>query len=98
MNTENYDITSPKAHLEPIAVTTAKIWDDADNRNGKRPTSITLTLSGAYTVGGVDKACPLQTPRATIIPTGEGWPSHTWQNLPKYWEGQPVTHRDGDRH
>ena len=54
-NPDNYDITSPKAHLERRNVTVAKIWDDNNNQDGIRPDSVKVTLyqqigSGAKTV------------------------------------------------
>ena len=57
-----------------------KIWDDADNQDGKRPESITVNLlaNGQKTDSKVVKA------------DKEGNWSYTFQNLPKYANGEPI--------
>ena len=73
-------------------VTVVKVWNDENNQDGKRPASIELTISGKYTVNGTEKSVTIADAEVTITPTSEGWPSHAWQNLPKYQEGQLVTY------
>ena len=57
-----------------------KIWDDGDNQDGKRPESITVNLlaNGQKTDSKVVKA------------DKEGNWSYTFQNLPKYANGEPI--------
>ena len=57
-----------------------KIWDDGDNQDGKRPESITVNLlaNGQKTDSKVVKA------------DVEGNWSYTFQNLPKYANGEPI--------
>ena len=57
-----------------------KIWDDADNQDGKRPESITVNLlaNGQKTDSKVVKA------------DKEGNWSYTFQNLPKYANGELI--------
>ena len=57
-----------------------KVWDDGDNQDGKRPESITVNLlaNGQKTDSKVVKA------------DKEGNWSYTFQNLPKYANGEPI--------
>ena len=57
-----------------------KIWDDGDNQDGKRPESITVNLfaNGEKIDSKVVKA------------DAEGNWSYTFQNLPKYANGEPI--------
>ena len=57
-----------------------KIWDDGNNQDGKRPESITVNLlaNGQKTDSKVVKA------------DKEGNWSYTFQNLPKYANGEPI--------
>ena len=57
-----------------------KIWDDGNNQDGKRPESITVNLlaNGHKTDSKVVKA------------DKEGNWSYTFQNLPKYANGEPI--------
>ena len=60
-------------------VTVKKVWDDAKNQDGLRPTTITVHL-----LANGEK---VQT--ATVSGEGETW-SHTFTNLPVYKNGQKI--------
>ena len=60
-------------------VTVKKVWDDAKNQDGLRPTTITLHL-----LANGEK---VQT--STVSGEGETW-SHTFSNLPVYKNGQKI--------
>ena len=60
-------------------VTVKKVWDDAKNQDGLRPTTITLHL-----LANGEK---VQT--STVSGEGETW-SHTFTNLPVYKNGQKI--------
>lgn len=64
---------------ETTEVTVKKVWDDAKNQDGLRPTSITVHL-----LANGEK---VQT--ATVSGEGETW-SHTFTNLPVYKNGQKI--------
>ena len=59
---------------ETTSVSVAKVWDDADNQDGKRPESLTVTLSNGQTV---------------TLNEGNGWTA-TIDNLPVYANGQVI--------
>ena len=78
---------------ETTKVTATKTWDDAENQDGKRPESITLTLNGKYTVDEAEKTVTIDGASAEITPNDQGeWPEKVWEDLPKYQEGQMVTY------
>lgn len=64
---------------ETTEVTVKKVWDDAKNQDGLRPTTITV-----YILANGEK---VQT--ATLSGEGETW-SHTFTNLPVYKNGQKI--------
>ena len=64
---------------ETTEVTVKKVWDDAKNQDGLRPTTITVHL-----LANGEK---VQT--ATVSGEGETW-SHTFTNLPVYKNGQKI--------
>lgn len=64
---------------ETTEVTVKKVWDDAKNQDGLRPTTITLHL-----LANGEK---VQT--STVSGEGETW-SHTFSNLPVYKNGQKI--------
>ena len=64
---------------ETTEVTVKKVWDDAKNQDGLRPTTITLHL-----LANGEK---VQT--STVSGEGETW-SHTFTNLPVYKNGQKI--------
>ena len=78
---------------ETTKVTATKTWDDAENQDGKRSESITLTLNGKYTVDEAEKTVTIDGASAEITPNDQGeWPEKVWEDLPKYQEGQMVTY------
>ena len=63
--------------LETVDVGVSKIWDDADNQDGKRPSSLTVTLSNGQSVE---------------LNESNNW-SATIEDLPKYnADGQKITY------
>ena len=64
---------------ETTEVTVKKVWDDAKNQDGLRPTTITVHI-----LANGEK---VQT--ATLSGEGETW-SHTFTNLPVYKNGQKI--------
>ena len=61
---------------ETVNVAVKKVWEDAENQDGKRPTSLTVTLSNGTEV--------------TLNEANE-W-SATVENLPKYAAGKEITY------
>ena len=60
--------------LELTSATVTKVWDDADNQDGKRPESLTVTLSDGTEV---------------TLSDDNDWTA-TVENLPKYKNGEEV--------
>ena len=60
--------------------TFAKEWDDADNRDGRRPESITVTLERTYNPGTGAVTETVDTQILTAANTENTW-SYTWKNL-----------------
>ena len=67
---------------EETEATVVKVWDDAENQDGKRPTVLTVTLSDGTEVE---------------LNEGNGWTA-TVENLPKYADGEEIeyTWTEGD--
>ena len=61
---------------EETEATVKKVWKDSNNQDGKRPESLTVTLSNGETV---------------TLNAANGWEA-TVDNLPKYANGQPITY------
>ena len=59
---------------ETTEATVKKIWDDADNQDGKRPASITAILSNGMSV---------------VLNEGNNWTAKI-ENLPKYADGKEI--------
>ena len=76
-----YTITNTH-EAEKTEVTAEKAWDDAENQDGKRPTSVTLYLYGR------DKQTPLK--EQTISADASGNWSYTWTGLDKNYAGQEI--------
>ena len=62
---------------ETTETTVIKIWDDHDNQDGKRPESLTFTLSNGMT---------------TTLDESNQW-SATIRDLPKYQDGKEIDYR-----
>lgn len=75
-------IESPIAHIETVSYTATKVWDDVNDWDGYRPSSVTFTL---YKVGQdgqlTEMAAKYQKPVWTK--NGDTW-TVTWNNLPQY--------------
>lgn len=71
-----------------VTVEATKYWDDAENADNSRPTSITLHLlkSGHH----MDELDPGKGYKVTLSPTDGKWPTQTWENLPMYEDGQLI--------
>ena len=78
---DNYNITNSYTPGETSASVT-KIWDDADNQDGKRPESITVNLFADGT--------KLKSQRVSADADGN-W-SYSFTDLPKYANGQEITY------
>ena len=77
----NNDFTITNSHTPAMtAVTVKKVWDDTDNQDGIRPTSVKVSLLTNETV----------TKTATLS-ADNNW-SVTWDNLPVYQNGKQVTY------
>ena len=70
---------------EKVSVEGAKTWDDNDNQDGKRPTSITIRLYKNNTEYDHKTVSA-----ATTAYEGKAW-SWSWTNLPKNENGQPIS-------
>ena len=64
------------------SVTFTKIWDDGDNRDGKRPEKIIVTLLA----DGAEKAS------AAVTPDENGVWKHTFKDLPEYSNGKKIVY------
>ncbi|MBR2668932.1 MAG: Cna B-type domain-containing protein [Solobacterium sp.] len=72
---DGYVITN--TNTEKTTVTVTKVWDDGDDQDGIRPTSLELTLNGAPD--------DFEVPEPTITKSGNKW-TYKWTGLPKYSE------------
>ena len=75
VSTWSFDVTNSHTPEETEA-TVKKVWDDADNQDGKRPTSLDVTLNTGKTV---------------TLNEGNSWTA-TVTGLPKYANGQEITY------
>ena len=74
---DGFSITNTHA-IETTSKTGVKVWDDADDQDGKRPTSVKLQLrAGATAIG------------APVEVTGPDW-AYTWDELPVYDAGERI--------
>ena len=71
---------------ETTSVSGTKVWDDGSNQDGKRPTSVVITLTGTVGEGGV-----VSTASKTVTGTGDAW-AYSFDDLPKYSGGQLITY------
>jgi len=78
---EGYEITN--THIpEVTSVKITKVWNDANNQDGKRPTEITITLfANNQEVDG----------QSVKLNNTIGW-EYTFTNLPKYKNGQEISY------
>ena len=79
---DGYTTTLTNTHeVEKINVSVEKRWDDANDQDGKRPTSITVQLKA----NGNNSGDPV-----TLNATN-GW-KYTWSNLDKKADGEAITY------
>ena len=71
---------------ETTSVSGTKVWDDGSNQDGKRPTSVVITLTGTVGEGKV-----VSTASKTVTGTGDTW-TYSFADLPKYSGGQLITY------
>ena len=64
-------------------VTVKKVWEDNNNQDGKRPTSVTFKL---YANG-------IYANRSVTLPDEHGNWTYTWEDLQKYVRGNEITYR-----
>ena len=77
---------------ETVVVSGKKTWSDDDNRDGLRPKSIEITLTGTITTKdeeGNDKTETVKTDSKTVTEVEGNW-TWTWENLPKYKDGKEI--------
>lgn len=73
-------LTITNTHTPEVRdITVNKVWDDANNQDGKRPDSLVVTL---YANGNE---------KATKELTADNW-SYTFKDLPKYENGKEITY------
>ena len=73
-------LTITNTHTPEVrSITVDKVWDDANNQDGKRPESILITL---YANGEEQTTKEL---------TADNW-SYTFEDLPKYENGKEITY------
>ena len=76
-----YDVTNTHTP-ETITISGTKTWEDNNNQDGVRPTSITINLLA----DGTKKASK------TITPNAEGKWEYTFENLPKNRNGKAIVY------
>ncbi|MBR2552558.1 MAG: Cna B-type domain-containing protein [Erysipelotrichaceae bacterium] len=69
--------TITNTNTETITVTVTKVWEDADDQDGLRPESLTLTLNG------LPDGTTAPTPTIAKSDDGNTW-TYTWTGVPKY--------------
>jgi len=74
------------------SVSATKVWDDADNQDGRRG-DVTLSLRGSVTVGGETTLVPVTNPERGIA-AGASTEELTvsWTALPVYYQGAEITY------
>ncbi len=77
---DGYDITNTYQQPDKTSVSVRKIWNDAENQDGKRPESIEVQLYADGEESG----------EAVALSSANGW-KYTWTNLEKNdSEGNPI--------
>ena len=75
-------ITASLAVSPTVDFTFTKVWEDGNNQDGKRPGSITVRLYA----NNVEKA------HTTVEADADGNWTYSFENLPKYEDGQEITY------
>ena len=68
--------------VDQTTMTAVKIWDDANNQDGKRPTGVTVTLKATANGQGLEAGAVNQTSMTATLNAENNW-RYTWQNLPE---------------
>ena len=76
---DGFVVTNTLLAVETVEVAVTKVWNDADNQDGKRPTSITYVLKANSEV------------KDTQVVTGGDW-GYTWNDLVKKAEGIDIVY------
>ncbi|MBR2599702.1 MAG: Cna B-type domain-containing protein [Erysipelotrichaceae bacterium] len=80
---ESYEVTYTNEYAA-VDFTVKKVWDDGNNQDKTRPSSLTLTLNG------LPEGVAAPTPE--VVKDGDTW-TYTWKGLPKYNdEGGTITY------
>lgn len=80
---ENEGLTITNKHeIEKTSVKVTKVWDDAENQDGKRPTEITVQLLANGEPTNVT---------AKVTGTGDKW-TYEFKDLDKYADGQEIAY------
>ena len=69
------------------SISATKVWDDAENQDGKRPANVTFVLSAKV---GTTPVTGLDGDEQTVTAT-ENW-SYTWTNLPLKKDGSDIVY------
>lgn len=75
-------ISLPNEPSSPITISGTKTWDDQDDKDGLRPASITVTLTG----GGIERTLEVR-------PDADGSWHYEFTDLPEYQNGRKVEYR-----
>ena len=80
-NTEGKTIITNTHQIEETTYSVEKVWNDNNNQDGKRPTSIQVQLKA----NGSNKG------EVIALSSNNNW-KNTWTNLPKYENGKEITY------
>ena len=77
---------------ETTEICVEKVWNDGDDRDGKRPEEIEVTLSGVITKadGNVEEVVS-ETVKVRYDKANDSW-GYTWDELPVYAEGKKIVY------
>ncbi len=77
---DNQDTANTPVQVAVISISGTKVWDDENNRDGKRPSNITVNL--------LRDGAPYQS--TTVTPDADGNWNFTFTDLPKYKNGNTI--------
>ena len=80
-NTEGKTIITNTHQIEETTYSVEKVWNDNNNQDGKRPTSIQVQLKANGSNNG----------EVITLSSNNNW-KNTWTNLPKYENGKEITY------
>ncbi|MCD7762320.1 MAG: Cna B-type domain-containing protein, partial [Lachnospiraceae bacterium] len=83
-----YSFTVSNTHEpETTEIAVTKEWDDNNDQDGKRPASISVTLTGSVSTSSLSYS---KTYVAALTAAG-GW-KYTFKNLPVYYKGEKISY------